>query len=337
MATAPTSSASNSKPASTRSTSNSASGTPGTPGTPGESGNGNANTGTPSGLPGGVAVKAPPFRIRSVSNKSHWLKLFVYGNYGTGKTRLAGSAALVPQMRDVLMIDAEAGDLTIATQEDTADHISVVRVSTFKELARVQEYLKAHCKLRDEGNMERLKELEKLLFVDYDPNAPAKEFNTVIVDSLSEAETFSMYQLLGINENTRLDEETQMAEWAEYKRNNSQILRLVRAFRDLPMNVIITSAASYTQDEFKRFVYQPSLTGKLSKQVQGFMDIVGFLVVTADGGGEDVRRMFVQPSAKYDAKNRLSSFKGTHFDNPTMSSILQAVGLLEKSSKAVKA
>jgi len=284
-----------------------------------------------------VAVKAPPFQISSIHNKSRWLKLFVYGNYGTGKTRLAGSAALVPQMRDVLMIDAEAGDLTIATQEDTAEHIDVVRVSTFKELARVQEYLKVHCKLRDEDNEEKLKELEKLLFTDYDPDKKARRFNTVIIDSLSEAETFSMYQLLGITENTRLDEETQMAEWAEYKKNNSQILRLVRAFRDLPMNVIITSAAAYTQDEFKRFVYQPALTGKLSKQVQGFMDIVGFLVVTADGSGEDVRRMFVQPSAKYDAKNRLSSYKGSYFDNPSMGSILQAVDLLEKPNTTKKA
>lgn len=241
-------------------------------------------------------------------------------------------------MRDVLMIDAEAGDLTLATTDDKAsilacEHTDVVRVSTFKELARVHEYLKLHCKLRDDGNLEELKKLEQRLFKDFNPDSPPRQYRTVIIDSLTEVETFSMYQLLGISDLTRLDEETQSPEWGEYKKNNTQILRLVRSFRDLPMNIIMTAAATYTQDEFKRFVYQPSLTGKLSKQVQGFMDIVGFLVVVEDNN----RRMFVQPSAKYDAKNRLSRFKGTHFDNPTVLSILQAVGLYEGPSVAAPA
>lgn len=233
------------------------------------------------------------------------------------------------------MIDAEAGDLTIAQQDskayvEAAEHIDVVRISSFKELARVQEFLKLHCKLRDENNLEKLSELEQRLNADYDGSRPPRKYNTVIIDSLSEVETFSMYQLLGISDATRLDEETQSPEWSEYKKNNSQILRLVRAFRDLPMNVLMTSAASYTQDEFKRFVYQPALTGRLSKQVQGFMDMVGFLVVAPGADGNDVRRMFVQPSTKYDAKNRLARFKGTHFDDPTVLGILQAVGLHDK-------
>ena len=281
-------------------------------------------------------VKGPAFQISSVHTANRWLKLFIYGNYGVGKTQLAGSSALAPQMRDVLMISAEAGDLTIAQQDAPAyiealEHIDMVRVSTFRELARVQEFLKLHCRLRDENNIEKLKELEAKLNKDYDDNRPPRKYNTVIIDSLSEVETFAMYQLLGITDATKLDEETASPEWAEYKRNNSQILRLVRAFRDLPMHVIMTAASTYVQDELKRFIYQPALTGKLSKQVQGFMDMVGFLVVAPGEQGGDVRRLFVQPSTKYDAKNRLSRFKGTHFDNPTIPAILQAVGLHEGS------
>jgi hypothetical protein len=287
-----------------------------------------------------TAIKAPPFQIASVHTSTRWLKLFVYGNYGVGKTQLAGSSALVPQMRDVLMIDAEAGDMTIAMQDEksyveAAEHIDVIRVSTFKELARVQEFLKLHCKLRDENNTGKLKELEQRLRKSYDEDQEPRKYNTVIIDSLTEIETFSMYQLLGITDATKLDEETQSPEWAEYKKNNNQILRSVRAFRDLPMNVIMTSAAVYTQDEFKRFVYQPSLTGKLSKQVQGFMDIVGFLVVVPGEDGSNIRRMYVQPSAKFDAKNRLSRFKGEFFDRPSVLSILQAVGLYDTSGSSL--
>lgn len=262
--------------------------------------------------------------------------MFVYGGYGVGKTLLAGSSALVPQMRDIMMIDAEAGGLTIATDDDIKEQearqsIDRVRVSSFKEFARVQEYLKLHCKYRDENNEDKLKELESKLRGDYNSDAPARRYNTVIIDSLSEVEAFSMYQLLGISDRTQLDEEVQGAEWAQYKQNHSQILRAVRAYRDLPMHVIITSAANFTQDDRKRMIYSPALTGKLAKQVQGFMDMVGFFtMVQVDG--VDVRRLMVQPGAQYDAKNRFSSYKEKYFEDPSIESILRAVGLLQKGS-----
>lgn len=292
-------------------------------------------TAAASGAPAlSTPMKAPPFKIESLHESQHWLKLFVYGGYGVGKTQLAGSAALVPQMRDVFMIDAEAGGLTIATNSDIAEEaarrsIDRVRVSTFQDFARVQEFLKLHCKFRDENNEEKLKELESKLRGDYDPDSPARRYNTVIIDSLSEVEAFSMYQLLGITDRTRLDEEVAGAEWVEYKKNHTQILRAVRAYRDLPMHVIITSASTFTQDDKKRMIHQPALTGKLAKQVQGFMDMVGFFAM-AQVDGEDVRRLFVQPGAQFDAKCRFASYKEKYFENPSVESILQAVGLLEK-------
>lgn len=287
-----------------------------------------------AGAPGPAVVKAPPFKIESLHESKHWLKLFIYGGYGVGKTALAGSAALVPQMRDVLMIDAEAGGLTIATNDSIKEQeaqrsIDRVRVSSFKEFARVQEFLKLHCKFRDEDNEEKLKELESKLRGDYVSDAPARRYNTVIIDSLSEVEAFSMYQLLGISDRTQLDEEVQGAEWAQYKQNHSQILRSVRAYRDLPMHVIITSASNFMQDDRKRMIYSPALTGKLAKQVQGFMDMVGFYTMVQEGG-EDVRKLFVQPGAQYDAKNRFATYKEKSFNDPTIESILRAVGLLQK-------
>lgn len=262
-----------------------------------------------------------------------------YGDYGSGKTRLMGSAALVPSMRDVLFIDCEAGDLTIATedQKDYAEsahkYIDVVTVNTFKQLARVQEFLKLHCQLRDQsddGGEEKLKELEqKLMPETYDAGRKARRYHTVIIDSLSEAETFSMYQLLGISDRTRLDEDVASPEWAEYKRNHGQILRTIRAFRDLPMHVLMTAAAAYIQDDQKRMNWQPALTGRLAKQCQGFMDVVGFMYVTSGEDGKKVHNMQVQPTPRINAKCRFSNFKLTGWSNPTMKTILDSVGLLQ--------
>src|SRR3989304_8659426 len=63
------------------------------------------------------APAGPPFQMHGLTEYDRWLKMIAYGDYGSGKTRLLGSAVLVPDMRDVFLIDAEAGDLTIATEE----------------------------------------------------------------------------------------------------------------------------------------------------------------------------------------------------------------------------
>ena len=270
-------------------------------------------------------VRPAAFKIVTPKHRKRHLKLLVYGGYGVGKTTLAGTASLVPSMQDVLLIDAESGDLSL----DQFEGIDAVQVSSYKEVSRGQEVLKVHCKARDENDIEALCKIESHLR-GVEVTEPRK-YNTVIVDSLAEVETYCMYQLLGVSDSTRLDEEVQSAEWSEYKRNHNMIKRLVRAFRDLPMNVIMTCPQNYIQDETKKQKYSPALTGKLSTQIQGFMDMVGYLVVgTADDEGRAPRRLYVQPSGsgRYDAKNRFASFKGNHFDDPTMQTILEQVGLL---------
>ena len=271
--------------------------------------------------------KAPLFRITTPTHKKRYLKLMTYGDFGTGKTTLAGSASLVEQMKDVIFIDAESGDLSL-TEFPAIDSIPV---NTFKQVARIQEFLKVHCRYRDEGNIEKLKELEERLRGEPISGAP-REYRTVVIDSLSEVESYCMAQLLGITDSTRLDEEVQGAEWPEYKKNHSMVQRLVRAFRDLPMNVIFICSQSYVQDENKKQKFAPQMTGKLATQVQGFMDMVGYLVVApANEEGVQARRLYVQPSGvgKYAAKNRFAAFKGNHIDNPTMQSILTAVKLIQ--------
>lgn len=278
------------------------------------------------------SIPTIPFTIQPLSDYVRWLKILIYGDYGSGKTRLAGSAVMVPNMRDVLFIDCEAGDLTIATEPEFHDvaikHMDVISVKTFSTLARIQEFLRAHCTYRDADNTQGLKQLEeKLMGSNYNPDTPPRTYRTAIIDSLTEAETYSMYQLLGVTDKTRLDEETASPEWAEYKKNYSQILRLIRKFRDLPMHIIFTSGATYVQDDQKRMLWQPSLSGKLAKQCQGFMDVVTFAQVGQGENGKKVHTFQAQPSSKINAKCRFSNFKEMGWNNPTMQTILDSVGL----------
>lgn len=280
------------------------------------------------------AVKMPQFRIETVQRRERFLKLLIYGNYGVGKTTLACSALIVPSMCDVLMINAEAGDLSV----DHMENLDAITVKDFRTLGRINEFLKQHCKARDAGNTDELIKMEAFLRgVDEKEIKKPREYNTVILDTLTELEAYCLDQLLGITDTTRLDEEAQSAEWTEYKKNNTMMLRVVRAFRDLPMHVIFTCAEKYTQDETKKFKYTPDMTGKLSKKIQGFMDMVGYYAQGREG--DDIhRRLFVMPSAlgKYDAKHRYQTFKGEYFDDPTVGTMLKEVGLLKKDGTPLK-
>ncbi len=276
--------------------------------------------------------RVAPFRIGHVQERRKYLKLLIYGAYGVGKTFLAGTSGQVPEMRDVLLINAESGDLTLSSSPEVGENVDVVDVYDFKTAARVYEFLKRHCALRDANDEEGLRKLQAWVTGQPEDEVPLRRYHTVIIDSLAEIEAYNMYSLLGVSNNTRLDEDIQSAEWADYKRNNSTILRFVRAFRDLPMHVIMTCPEQYAQDELKRFHYSPHLTGQLSGKVQGFMDMVGYLQAgNPDDKGNVPRRLWVQPAGKFDAKNRFSSYKKPFFDNPTMKDILLAIGLSKMS------
>lgn len=279
-----------------------------------------------------------PFTITTMQDRDRWLKFLVYGKHGAGKTELAGSAVDVPQMRDVIMIDAESGDLTLmdSTRIKKPDLISHIRVNTFKQVAYVQEFLKAYCKARDENNVNSMRALYcRVTGMDPADVPEPPLYRTLIIDSLTEIEVYCVYQLLNINlEGTDIGADIDVAGWPEFRKNNEMVKLLVRAFRDLPMNVIFVCAESYTQDEQKKFHYSPALTGKLATQVQGFVDIVGWITVgqATEGQTEAPRRVYVQPVAggpKFDAKNRRASFRGAFFDNPSMASIMKDIGLLK--------
>lgn len=273
----------------------------------------------------------PAFKIESVTREARYLKFMVYGDFGSGKTYLMASAVDIPKMNDILLIDAESGDLTLDSDDYDFDKVSRVSVTSFSQLSKVYDYLKIHCELRDDPSDEAIKKLlyyEEALRGESVKGEP-KRYRTVIVDSLSEVEAYCMNQLLGIQDDTKLDEEAASAEWSEYKKQNSMILRLVRNFRNLPMHVLMSCSRQYVQNENKRFIYSPGLTGKLGSKVQGFMDLVGFLVLQKPESEESEmkRKLYVHPVGNFDAKCRFSSYRKSYFDSPTMGTILKQVGL----------
>lgn len=293
---------------------------------------------------GGGATKATgpgAFQIRSLgaSTTSPFLNLMLYAKHGAGKTTLAGSAVDVPEMRDVLAILAEGGEVVFEDNDmiDNPEFIDVVKVDRIEQVQKLYEFLKAHISLRDaEGKEEQLQKLQEAVFGGFDGRL--RRYRTVILDSLTEVEAYNLAKILDLD-SMGLDagDDMEVAGFPQFRKNNHIIQRMVRQFRDLDIHFIATCAESFGQDERKAYHYRPKLTGQLASIVQGFFDVVGWMVVGNKPSENESgpRRLFVQPQSqpKADAKNRLAAFKGDYFDNPTMKEIMTKVGFIKPPSK----
>jgi hypothetical protein len=258
----------------------------------------------------------------------------VYGQPGAGKSTLMGSSVDVESMRDVLLIDAESGDLVLENNPriKASAEIEHVRVTNFYQAAQVLSFLRKHTERLVANDEDGLRKTEAWLKgVHPDEIVKPRRFKTVVIDSLTELEAYCMYGLMKVNEGDLLTgaaDEVNVARFDEFRKQNMMVQVLVRAFRDLPMHILFVCAQQYSKDETSRFHYGPAMTGKLASQIQGFVDIVGFLRPGGvDETGKAPRRLYVQPIDKFDAKNRRASFKGAFFEDPTFTTIMKELGL----------
>jgi len=267
----------------------------------------------------------PAFKIESAKKRKRYGNYLFYGDYGVGKSTLAATACEVPEMRYVIYINAEGGDESIKDFD-----IDLVDVNNFSQFARVHEFLRIHCQLRDRYLNSDDAEARKKL-IQYESalkDVPEEEieepilYNTVCIDTLTEVQKYCMYQLLGIEVGKyALDLAPESPQWDEWGKSAEMIRLLVRSFRDLPMHTLFVCGRGMEQDHQKRFHYFPLLPGKLANEVQGFFDVVGYMVAAPTEGEEMHRRLWLEPGQTFRAKNRFRDFDGRYIDSPSMADL----------------
>lgn len=230
--------------------------------------------------------------VEPVSEQDTFINILIYGPPGVGKTVLAGSASAVPEMGPVLLVDIEGGSLSLTHSYPNVD---VVRVKTWDEMQKV-----------------------------YDELHKGTTYKTIILDSLTEIQKFSMQQIMAQLMREEPGRDPDIAGQREWGKNIEQTRKFVRAFRDLEVNTIFTALAQADKDPRTGLMLtKPSLNGKVANEVAGFLDIVCYYYMKMVDG-EQKRLLLTQATDSQVAKDRSGKLPPV-VESPTMSKLFQLI------------
>lgn len=238
------------------------------------------------------------------------MNILIYGDPGSGKTYLAGTAQDSPYMADVHVFNIDGGLMTLAERGD----IHATDIHSVDDLER---------------------EMHRIAAGD-DKYATTR---TVVIDNITELQTLSLESIATRNfTDRRRKDRTYTVDQIyleDYGISGKQLARVLRGFRDLPVHVIYIAhrkdkmrPGTNVLDESK-----PNLTDKLCTSIMGYMDFVWYLYVAEeqvqgeDGEmyGETHRYLLTQPAGGFAAKTRGSEFAqriGALIRDPNMTQIM---------------
>lgn len=229
---------------------------------------------------------------------SRYLKLLVYGRPGVGKTKLLGTAADDPATFP-LLLDVEAGTMTLAGHHSP----DIVPIRTWSQFNDVYNYLTT--------------EAEK-----------AAKYKTIGFDSLTEMRKMQLGEVMRTVAATNASRDVDVPSQHEYTKVSGQIQKLVRYFRALPYHLVLTALEQESKNEATgEITVKPSLGDAAADAICGYMDVVGRLIVSQEGQGEQrvlTRHLVVQPMGNYVAKDR-SGKLGLQVSNPTIPQIIKTI------------
>jgi len=240
-----------------------------------------------------------PVKIQKAESLDY-LKALIFGPSGSGKTHFIGSAERDPRTAPLIVLDFEGGSRTLQ-----GTGVDIIRITSWDDYNEAFDMLAN----QDHG------------------------YKTVAIDSISETNTFALFQILEEEKGSR--ENPDLIEIADYGIASVQLRRLIRSFRDLPMNVIISALPREDTEPRIGTVLKPLLTGRLANEIPGIVDVVGYLA--QEDTDEGIHRVLIlQNYPHFRTKVRMPSGVEApdEIEDPTITKLLDAVTLGKPSKKS---
>jgi hypothetical protein len=229
------------------------------------------------------------------------MNIMLYGDPGSGKTSLAASAQDHPAMANVLFANVEGGLMSVAHRGD-------IRAIDITSTEQVEKLYWEIVKGKDKGQ------------------GAYNDVNTVVLDNATEMQTINLSELVAEAMDNGKDKDSKGRPrsrddiWQEdYGRSTVQMKRIIRMFRQLPINFIVTA---HKKEIFPKNAQQqviqgaepeavvPYMTTKLSESVLGYMDFVWYTFFDAEANeGEGAYNILTRTTGVYFAKTRGPRFR----------------------------
>lgn len=243
-----------------------------------------------------------------------FVKALIFAPGGHGKTYFLGTAQADPRTSPMILFDFEGGVETLAGLD-----IDVVPIRSWDDYSEAFEPLAAGEPWEIPGTS--LKKGEK--------------YKSLGIDSISETHIWGL--LTRIAEKGPSRREPDLIEMGDYGVVGTQMRRLLREFRDLPMHVFYTAGAKQDEERKVGKIIVPSMSGQLSSEVVHLMSVAGYLAKgeeeNEDGDWVTVRELLLNEEGyRTKVRTKWGVEAPDSIVNPTITSLLDALEVPQPST-----
>jgi hypothetical protein len=224
---------------------------------------------------------------------TRFAKVLMFSPAGHGKTHFLGTAEEDERTSPMLLLDFEGGEETL-----TGLDIDVARIRSWDDYSEAYEIL----------------------------SDPDTKYKSCGVDSISETHIWALLSRLDEQGARRKDPD--LIEIGDYGVAGTQLRRLLREFRDLPMHVFYTAASKEVDERGVGRVKVPAMSGQMAEEVVHLMSIVGYLALApSEETGEMERLMLLQNYPGFRTKVRAPwrAIAPDEIVQPTITKLLDAL------------
>lgn len=181
--------------------------------------------------------------------ENRYCKALFFAPAGAGKTVLMGTAELDERTSPMLLLDFEGGTESLAGLD-----VDIAEIKTWEDYNEAYELL----------------------------SSGDHNYKSVGIDSISETHKWALLTIVNKKGPTR--KEPDLIEQGDYGVATTQMRRMLRHFRDLPMHVFFVAHAKEIEIPREGRVRVPDLAGQMAEEVSGLVSVQGYLAQFEEDG-----------------------------------------------------